>query len=353
MSRNEGEMWPSFTFYQYRIKLAKAIDLKSGRYECRDGILVRCAARGCEGWGEIAPLDGYSPDTFADVVNALPALKQRLLEPVTLTHELPSVQSGIGFAKAAYDAARDRGSLYLHWGGLPERSHIPIARLILDSEPGAIVESVGTALKEGSSCIKMKVGLRSVSEDIALIRRVQSMLPVGASLRLDANRRWTLSEALTFAKGISSAGIAFIEEPLQSLSDYSTYDREQQLPFALDESLHMSDRNVMSGWKNLTSIVLKPMLLGGPDVVLDWIRWASSRSISSVVSSMFETGVGICGLIAFSAAFAADTPAGLDTYGYLDDDTIHPRIRFSRGKVAIYQSFPKSWAVNVSALEEI
>lgn len=353
MKNFSEHVWPEFAFFRYALKLNQPLELKFGRVDVRNGILVRCEKSGYCGWGDIAPLDGYSPETFDDVLCAIPDLQKHLLESKSLSHELPSIQCGLEFAYENWKAASQSRPLYLSLNGGSEKTHIPVARLIAGASRDEIAKNIKLAIKDGYSCIKLKVGALALDQDIQLVRKVQSDLPAGVMLRLDANRSWTLAEAVEFSKSISSAGIDFIEEPLNDYMEYDEYDRAQPLTFALDESLVNVKREQITEWKNLKAVVLKPTLLGGLGPTLDWMNWAQESSRQSIVSAAFESGVGIRNLIAVAGARAINTVAGLDTYSYLADDVVNPALQFRRGRVAIFQSFPKSWEINFDKLDRI
>ena len=80
--------------FRYRLPLVAPLVLPSGTHTEREGILLRLrAADGTEGWGEAAPLPGYSPDTLDDVLTELPAhlrmFRERdaWLDGLTLSYE--------------------------------------------------------------------------------------------------------------------------------------------------------------------------------------------------------------------------------------------------------------------------
>ena len=57
------------------------------------------------------------------------------------------------------------------------------------------------------------------------------------SLRLDANRAWTLDEALEFASGIKGIKIEYCEESLKNPEQLDSFLEKSDLPIALDETL--------------------------------------------------------------------------------------------------------------------
>jgi len=350
---SEARHWPDFRFYQYSLPLISPLVLKSGTLTKKLGVLVNCTKDGYSGWGDIAPLDGYSTESFADIMRLLPDVRVYLSQSRSIPATTPAMYSGLEFALAHYWSDRDSRSLYLSLNGLPERTHLQVAKLIAGVQGDDLLKHVAAAIKEGYACIKLKAGQQAVANDIHMVRSVQHLLPDGVILRIDANQSWTVSEALQFSNSIDPAGVEFIEEPLLAGEDYVTYNREQVIPFALDESLAHLKVGQLTPHSLLKCLVLKPTLLGGLQATINWLTWAESQQIKCTISSMFESGIGINGLVSLAGSKAHTSPVGLDTYSYLAEDVIQPRIQFRTGRVAIYQSFPKSWTIDFSKLEEI
>lgn len=164
--------------------------------------------------------------------------------------------------------------------------------------------------QEGYRSFKLKVGLRALADDAQRVLKLRDALGPAAEIRLDANRTWTLDQALAFAAQIASARVAYIEEPLIQAADLSTFAVRSGIGVALDESLIKTDPQVFRG---LVALVLKPSLLG-------WERtwrlgqWAASQSLKVIVSSTFETGLALSFFARLAAFWSPKEAAGLDTW---------------------------------------
>jgi len=210
---------------------------------------------------------------------------------------------------------------------------------------------------------KVKVGHKSLEDDIsALIDIISGIKPI--VLRVDANRAWSKSDALQFARILNEKEprinkvLEFIEEPIQkvdiegkiwSLSDQvEALERWHDLTgmkYAIDESLAdavlSSDENfdhildyiheTMKSTRGCAAFVLKPSLLG--------IERSSQLSqlahldlgVGAVFTSTFDSGVGLSHT-AFVASLS-DTHVsqgslrfahGLSTFSMLKGDTLTP-----------------------------
>lgn len=309
---------PDYSFFRYDIPLRFPLKLGGDMtLSSRKGFLVRCRAGDAEGWGDIAPLDGYSRETFAEV-------EREILGDDHLS--LPSIRCGLEWAESALREA-SAGAV----------DAVEIARLIprdqstIDAEPG--------------STVKVKVGRADVQQDIERVNRLVAGHPE-LIFRLDANRAWNLDEAMTFARAVDGTRIEFIEEPLKTFADYEAFDRETPVGFALDESL--MDQSPWP-WHNLRALVIKPTLLGGFSVVDELIQWAQYHDRYAVISSMYESGVGIRRLATLAAERTPGIPAGLDTYSWLADDVVTPRIEIRNGMMLLN----KGMQIDLTKVEQV
>jgi len=320
-------MMPSFDpasadlqFFRYRLTLATPARTHVGWVSDKPGLLVRVRNEGYEGWGDIAPLAGYSRPGFGEVVEAVRAGVRDPSRWPDIMATIPCIDCGLHGA-------------FLDLRRGPTDVSLPIARLIPSAPPAEIAVAVDAAVAEGYRAIKIKVGQGVVAADIELIRAITARLPPGVALRLDANRRWSLADALAFSRAVEHEAIAFIEEPVASWSDLTAYDQGQSLPFALDERLAEHTADEIPDWPRLGALVIKPSLLGGPGMCRPWRALAERRGLPLVVSAMYESGVGIRMLMHLANEWAPDLPAGLDTYAAIADDLVVPRLVVRRGRL--------------------
>ena len=72
-------------------------------------------------------------------------------------------------------------------------------------------------LDAGYTMVKMKVGGMALADDLARIEAVQSILPKGALLAVDANSKFDRAQALAYARGLAPFGLRWFEEPCDPL----------------------------------------------------------------------------------------------------------------------------------------
>jgi O-succinylbenzoate synthase len=174
--------------------------------------------------------------------------------------------------------------------------------------------------------VKLKVGRRTVARDAERVQALRRGLGAGPSLRLDANRAWSLDRALAFAGALGpECAPEYIEEPLRDPTQLPTFAEQSGLPVALDETTRERGPSVLSALAPIAAVVLKPTLIGGATATRSWAEAARDVGATPVVSASYESGVGLRLLVVLAAALS-DAPAGLSTYARLAADTLTPRL---------------------------
>lgn len=227
----------------------------------RQGVYIR----GSAGIGEMAPHPVTHRESLEEAIEALE----------TGDRSLPSVAFALDMADTQIDGPK--ATSY---------------RLITDADP----------LPSEPCAVKLKIG-----RDFTRLRELQAM---GCSVRLDPNRAWSLEEALQYDLG----DIEYIEEPLSDSSKLSLLHREKGWPIALDETLYKDEP-----WEDIeggVALVLKPAALGPLERTRALASNGVSRGYRIVISSCFESSVGIDFLARLAYQLAPGEFCGLDTLRY-------------------------------------
>lgn len=330
----------SCRIFRYRLPLARPLPLAGGVVRERTGVLVRVEASGAWGWGDAAPLPGFSRESVDDAAAELAALARRLggagFDPrggdleSWLGREPPeaasaSVRFGLETALASLSRRIRTGTD----GELPGfDGAVPVNGLLVGSREEVLrrAAQLGDA---GCRAVKLKVGSRGAAEDAELTRAVRAALGEGVGLRLDANRSWSLEQAVAFGKAAGAAGVEYLEEPLRDPARLGEFFDATGIPVGLDESLLELRPDDLEGRREVGAVVLKPTLLGGAARAREWAARALALDVRPVASGCFESGVGTLAVAGFAwDSTGAAVPAGIDTYRWLDADVVRPRIRF-------------------------
>lgn len=265
--------------YQYRINQ-------------RDGLILEYN----DGWGEIAPLPGFSRETFdeakQEILSILPTLS-------SAKPKLPSVQFGLSCAKTLFSLTPLK---------------VPLC---------AFQKPI-----ENCTTLKLKIGHLNVAEAIGLVNHYKFKY----RLRLDCNRKWHLTEALHFASHFTSHDFDYIEEPVANFSELILFSKTTGFSVAVDES---STNGQLSEIPTLKAVIVKPMILGS----------IPNFSYPTILSSTYETSLGH--LLIARLASPNTAPVGLGTFLTCPDNILQPPLRVSHGFLCWEPSGPP---VNVDEL---
>ena len=199
--------------------------------------------------------------------------------------------------------------------------------------------------------LKIKVGRASnVLDDAKVVLEIRQRLGASVVLRVDANQRWTLDDAIVFGKAIQSAGIEYIEEPIAnpSYATLQTFHEKTGIAVALDESFDDGTFTVEEGSTTtippgVTALVVKPSVLGGYVRCLEIAQKMNEAvkrpTTAVVVSAVFESPLGLMHLshvasavdriMASSNSTSASQYHGLGTFAWwgMGDERLQDVVR--------------------------
>jgi O-succinylbenzoate synthase len=258
----------------FRYKLA----LKNGK--TREGLVLQVN----HGFGEIAPLPGFSKETLEEAQKEALAWIHSGIDPA-----LPSVRFGISSAQKSLRSV-----------------HLPLCAL---------------GPREGFSTVKLKLGHLPLRGAISLVKEHYRHV----RLRLDCNRAWSLSEALEFASHFQPTDFVYMEEPLKTFEALADFSKMTRFPIALDESIERDWTQIPT----LKAIVVKPTLVGSIPKI--------PPHLDLVLSSAYESGLG---LLHIANLANNNLPIGLDTYNVFEEDLLQSPIDCSSGTFSWRSTIP-------------
>jgi len=359
----------NFEIFRYKLPLIKPLIMLGRIFNERRGFLIRFRDENYHtGWGEIAPFPGLHREDLPAAETQLLRL-QKVLPGKTLPgnlpelngafedllgayHLLPSVRYGVEMA--ALNLLADAAGTSLSALLSPDYRQTVSLNGLLSGTRKEIHTQLQSLLNEGYKAVKLKVGRQSPEEDIALVREVSKTLPSGVSLRLDANRAWSLETAITFGKAVADCAIEYIEEPLADNSLLEQFHTETTLPLALDETLAETEPDALRIPNGVVAFVLKPAVLGGFEKTMQFARIAQKFNLKSVISSVFQSGLGLTADACLAACLnMQDVPAGLDTYRWLKEDLLVERFAVENGRVDVAEACRKSKNLRMDFLKPV
>ena len=324
-----------------RYELAFRVPIRAGDgvHETRSGLLLGLVEEtGHVGWGEAAPLPGWSRDTFPQAEVALrglaetiqqrprPAARLRATASAWLAR-VPSAAAALDVALLDLAAQRSDVSMARHVaGGREPAEFVPVNALIAGDSPDEVSAAGAHALEERFTTFKLKLGEATIQKDIARVRALRQAVGGDSAIRLDAGGRWSLEEASEAMRHMESEDIEYIEDPVGDLDSLVQLAMATEVPLAADALLiHSGDPLGTVSSAVADVFVLKPGALGGLTVAAGIAELAMQRGKRVVVTSFLDTAVGLTAALHLAAALPGKPSAsGLATSYLLAQNVAEP-----------------------------
>ncbi|MBU0508572.1 o-succinylbenzoate synthase [bacterium] len=328
------------------LPLARPIFTSRSVITVRETIIVAIRDEvGRIGVGEVAPLPEFGTETLDSARYALqrisaymplppmpekPREMGRWLSNVELDYRsLPATY--FGFQSALLGLQCLTFGMPLH-RLFPEKARpsVPVNALVSGSSWETIQDAAGCAVEAGFRTLKIKVGTRSLTDDVNIVARLRHAFP-DVHLRLDANGAWSVPDARLFLKAVEPFEIEYIEDPVQSVSVDALCElrRASSVPIALDDAARDLTLLLPLMRRHLVDVVvLKPATIGAYDLMIDLTFEARRCGIDVVFSSMLESSVGLSYIVNLAAVQGSPKRAqGVGTALLLDEDTLIQPLR--------------------------
>ena len=305
--------------HPFRLALTAPLVTGGVSVRFRAGFLVSLGADGLVGWGEASPLPGWSRTSLLDTKAAL----HRILDGIDTSgeaalddlleglHDAPHARAGVAGALADLQAQRAGRTLATHLAGGRGRdvaAAVMVNALVAAPAPSEVERAVRDAASDGFGAVKLKVGASDPAVDVERVRAARAGLEPGAELRLDANGAWDPVTALDVLGRVQDCGIAYCEEPVAGIEAIAAVGRRSPIPVAADESIRSETDAVRALALGVTTLIVKPQALGGPDVALSIATRANEAGASVVVTSFLDSAVGVAHALHVAAAVDAAAP---------------------------------------------
>jgi O-succinylbenzoate synthase len=315
-SMNLSDKLLRLSFRPYRRKFEMPLRVAWGVWHLREGIILKLEDQesGKTGYGEIAPLEPFGTESLEASLRHIFALKRMMTgeELETCIAEAPAA-SAFGLRSALQS---------LHSAEIEQASTSALVHL------DSLDATIDVLRSHGTSVFKLKIGIQPAKEEQEQLDTVLAELKPDEKLRLDPNQAWDLAIWKSWLPWLARAKdyIQFIEEPFNpesiSSEDLLKMAGESPVPVGLDESLSRGRIQpwIDAGWSGFW--VIKPSLHGDSDLWLSSLR----NSDKVILSSAFETGIGLSSIIRLAANFPA-IAHGLGTQAFFNDNMgIQPKL---------------------------
>ena len=277
---------------------------------------------GKQGIGECGVFKGLSVDDRPDYEEKLIWVCNNIhLEFDKLYKELiefPSIQIGLETAFKSLNA-ENQFEIFPSDFSRGEKP-IPINGLVWMGDKGFMKQQISDKLKQGFTCIKMKIGAIDFKTELDLLKSIRKEYTASdIELRVDANGAFSPFEALEKLKWLSDLQLHSIEQPIKQgqWQDMARLCEDTLLPIALDEELigifSEEEKIKMIETINPQYIILKPSLIGGFKGSDSWVEKAENNNIGWWITSALESNVGLNAIAQYTFSKNSKLPQGLGT----------------------------------------
>jgi o-succinylbenzoate synthase len=295
---------------EFCMRLVRPLSTAQGQIEWRHGFVLALESDcGERGMGEASPAYWLGGEQIAETRIGLEWIRQ-ILDYRRDTDELrglldENICAGSPLTLAARCAldtalidliARRRGIPMAFLLGGEAIEPVPVSALLTGRMPAELADEARIAVGQGHTSFKLKVGARATSEDAKMIASLRMAVGENFSIRLDANRAWTLDQAEAALHAFQPYGVEFVEEPLRSPApgDMGRLREACGIAIALDESI--ADAVALDEFIEhdvADYLVVKAARVGGQTRCVEIARLAQSAGIEVVVTDSIESAVGM------------------------------------------------------------
>ncbi len=259
-------------------------------------------------WGDIAPLPKWSGESLEEACRCLREKESQIVainwtvqncfQELKNLNLLPSALFGLESAILSQVAPLPKVIVY--------------SCALLMGSSTEILAQAQLRLSQGFTCAKLKVGHLDCSEALVLIEKLKSKF----RLRIDVNRAWSTKNALRFFSQFPTDTFDYVEEPFANPYDLAQFTH----PLAVDESFP-ADLSLaeLAQLPTLKALIYKPTIQGGMTNCLPLLQWAHHKDISLILSSSFESDLGLAHIATMAQRLGIVEHLGIGTYHFLKE----------------------------------
>lgn len=333
--------------FTYSIPFKKPFKTGTQTFLSREGIIFELKKDGFLALGEAAPLPGFSLESLQQVKEQLKKTLRDIetiftedlsLQSLQVFHRkndiLPSLQFALDTLAVNYLSQEAGISVPdLLFDNSPKK--IPVNGVVSSMDTDKTLESVKTLAKKGFNTVKLKIG-RDFENELTIIKKIRSTFPE-LTIRLDANKAWSLEEASKNLGRLDQLNIEHCEEPLKLPSSGNLRElcKSVATPIALDESLTDAE-NMDNIAPHIAVMVIKPMVFGSLSKLFATKRLAEHHDNKVIYTTSLESGIGRTMTAILAAGLGSrDSAHGLATGSLLKMDVWHDGTYINNGSVSL------------------
>lgn len=303
-----------------------------------ESLLIRIETEnGLVGWGEASSAPSHGGASLTDMLTSFHKeihdflIGKNVLELSGITQQLNRITKDATSTVAAVDVALYdllgkylKVPVHLLLGG-QQRHQVPPLWLIGNS---SIEQDLSEAQKkwgQGYRFFKLKLGVKSLDDDIALTIAIREKFGDSLQICADANMGMSLEQATRYVQAVKNTQLAYLEQPLhkKDLTGIQTLAKTSPIPIGLDESVTSTDDILAAARDGVQGVSLKTLKLGGLSGVMSAGHICQAFKLQiNLASKMAETGIGAAALLHLSAALPNVNWGVSPTHLYLANDVV-------------------------------
>ena len=341
------------TFKKYLLNFKNPSGTSRGILRTKETWFLILEDEGRWGIGECGLFRGLSYDDVPDyeekcswVAEHIHLGVSKLLKQLS---EYPSIQFGV---EQAFLSLHSNHPFELFESTfLAEQQPISINGLVWMGDKDFMYRQIEDKLKNGFTCIKMKIGAIDFDTEIELLKSIRNRYSKNEiELRVDANGAFSPEEVLCKIERLSKLDLHSIEQPIKPGQVTAMYElcRNTPLPIALDEELigvvDVTKKKELLQTVQPQYIILKPSLVGGFSGSKQWIDLADTNGIGWWITSALESNIGLNAIAQWTATLGNKMPQGLGT-GSLFTNNIESPLEVAKG--GLFYNKSKNWENNL------
>ena len=320
------------------LPLNKIVLMAGVELSCVENLLIRIEAEnGLVGWGEASSAPSHGGASLKDMLASFHQemhdflIGKNILELSGITQQLNLLAKNAKSAVAAVDVAL-YDLLGKHLGvpvhvllGGAQRHQVPPLWLIGNSSIEKDLSEAQLKWDQGYRFFKLKLGVKSLDDDIALTIAIREKLGDQLQICADANMGMNLDQANTYVQAVKNTRLAYLEQPLhkKDIQGIQTLAKTSPIPIGLDESVTSTDDILAAARDGVQGVSLKTLKLGGLSGVMGAGHLCHAFKLQiNLASKMAETGIGAAALLHLSAALPNVNWGVSPTHLYLKNDVV-------------------------------
>jgi o-succinylbenzoate synthase len=323
-------------FFKYQVPFTKPFKTSIGEFDHREGILITFKENEITAFGEVAPLPGFSTETFNQVLSVLNHNKEileqafknnetnEIISVIDKIHAFSSVSFGLDTLNLDLQAKRNAISLGQQLFSKDSEPVNSNAAIGLGSQEEIITEVEGD-LKSGFNTFKLKVG-QDFEKEYQILQQVRNRFP-DIKIRIDANGAWDVEQAIKNLNKLAPLHIEYCEQPVQK--DLKSVTEQVSIPVAADESVRsLNDAMTLIESGACDLLIIKPALFGRLNDLIVTKELANTHNKEVVLTTAFDGIVGRTITAVLASGLGSRKYAhGLSTGSLLKETVRHTEIK--------------------------